>query len=139
MTPVSSNDEKHASDGECNACDDRSRSRHLEGWDLSGDEPDTGKQDQQEATISGIGRGRCVDRLRSHRLPSRTYGASRTIPQRAAGCRPPGQRGHPTPTSIGTCRRVNLSRTCKGLSRHTMALEMIASLDEGEADAAQPS
>src|ERR1039458_10250974 len=51
MTPVSSNDEKHASDGECNACDDRSRSRHLEGWDLSGDEPDTGKQDQQEANL----------------------------------------------------------------------------------------
>ncbi|MGO8863654.1 MAG: hypothetical protein ACLQRH_23255 [Acidimicrobiales bacterium] len=58
MTPVSSNDEKDASEGECNACDDRSRNRHLEGWDLSGDEPDTGKQDQGEANL-----GECDARL----------------------------------------------------------------------------
>jgi hypothetical protein len=51
MTPVSSDDEEHASDGERNACDDRSRSRHLEGWDLSGNEPDTGKKDQQESHL----------------------------------------------------------------------------------------
>jgi hypothetical protein len=54
MTPVSSNDEKHASEGERNACDDRSRSRHLEGRDLSGDEPDTGEQERQE---SDFGKG----------------------------------------------------------------------------------
>ena len=47
-TPVRGDDEKHASEGERNACDDRSRRRHLEGWDLSGDEPDSGEQDQQE-------------------------------------------------------------------------------------------
>ena len=58
MTPVSSNDEKHASKGERNACDDRSLSRDLEGWDLSGDEPDTGKQDQQESDL-----GECDARL----------------------------------------------------------------------------
>jgi hypothetical protein len=51
MTPVSSNDEKHACEDERNASDDRSRSRHLEGWDLSGDEPGTGKQDQQESDL----------------------------------------------------------------------------------------
>jgi hypothetical protein len=58
MTPVRGDDEKHASDGERNACDDHSRRRHLEGWDLSGDEPDTGKQDQQEADL-----GECDARL----------------------------------------------------------------------------
>ena len=51
MPPVSGNDEKHASEGERNACDDRSLNRNLEGWDLSGDEPDTGKQDQQESDL----------------------------------------------------------------------------------------
>ena len=51
MTPVRGDDEKYASEGERNACDDRSRRRHLEGWDLSGDEPDTGKQDQQESDL----------------------------------------------------------------------------------------
>jgi hypothetical protein len=55
---VRGDDEKHASDGERNACDDHSRRRHLEGWDLSGDEPDTGKQDQQEADL-----GECDARL----------------------------------------------------------------------------
>jgi hypothetical protein len=52
MTPVSSNDEKHASEGECNACDDRSRSRHLEGWDLSGDEPDAGRISKKPTSAS---------------------------------------------------------------------------------------
>jgi hypothetical protein len=46
------NDEKHSSEGERNACDDLSLNRYLEGWDLSGDEPDTGKQDQQESDLS---------------------------------------------------------------------------------------
>jgi hypothetical protein len=62
MTPVSSNDEKHASEGERNACDDRPLSRDLEGWDLSGDEPDTGKQDQQESDL-----GECAARLMAQR------------------------------------------------------------------------
>jgi hypothetical protein len=62
MTPVSSNDEKHASEAERNACDDRSRNRHLEGWDLSGDEPDTGEQDQQESDL-----GECDARLMAQR------------------------------------------------------------------------
>jgi hypothetical protein len=43
---VRGDDEKHASDGECNACDDSSHLGHLEGRDLSGDKPDTGEQDQ---------------------------------------------------------------------------------------------
>jgi hypothetical protein len=51
MTPVRSNDEKYSSEGERNACDDRSRPRKFEDWDLSGDEPDTGKQDQQESDL----------------------------------------------------------------------------------------
>ncbi|HVD03953.1 MAG TPA: hypothetical protein VNF75_07460 [Candidatus Dormibacteraeota bacterium] len=55
---MSSNDEKHASGGERNACDDGPLSRDLEGWDLSGDEPDTGKQDQQESDL-----GDCAARL----------------------------------------------------------------------------
>ena len=74
MTPVSSNDEKHASEGERNACDDRSRNRHLEGWDLSGDEPDTGKQDQQESDL-----GECDARLmaqRKHRNDRSYFGTS---------------------------------------------------------------
>jgi hypothetical protein len=54
MTPVSGNDEKHASEGERNARDDRSRSRQLEGCDLSGDEPDTGKRNQQEPTSASV-------------------------------------------------------------------------------------
>jgi hypothetical protein len=51
MTPVRGDNEKHASASERNAYDDRSRRRHLEGRDLSGDEPDTGKQDQQETDL----------------------------------------------------------------------------------------
>jgi hypothetical protein len=51
MTPVSGNDEKHSGDGERRAGDNRPHSRHLEGWDLSGDKPDAGKQDQQEANL----------------------------------------------------------------------------------------
>jgi len=54
MTPASGDDEQQASQGERNACDDRSGNRDLEGWDLGSDEPDTGKQDQQE---SGLGEG----------------------------------------------------------------------------------
>jgi len=75
MTPVSSNDEKHASEGERNACDDRSRCRHLEGWDLSGDEPDTGKQDQQESDL-----GESDPRLmakRKHRNDGSYFGRTR--------------------------------------------------------------
>jgi hypothetical protein len=62
MTPVSSNDEKHTSEGERNACDDRSRGRHLEGLNLSGDKPDTSKQDQQESDL-----GECDARLMAER------------------------------------------------------------------------
>jgi len=51
VAPVRGDYEEHASKGQCNACDDSSRSRHLQGWDLSGDEPDTGEQDQQEADL----------------------------------------------------------------------------------------
>jgi hypothetical protein len=61
MTPVSGNDEKHASEGERNACDDRPLSRNLEGWDLSGSEPDARKQDQQESDL-----GECDAGLRAH-------------------------------------------------------------------------
>ena len=64
MTPMSGNDEKHASEGECNACDDRPRNWHLEGWDLSGDEPDTSKQDQQESNLGE--RDACVMAQRKH-------------------------------------------------------------------------
>ena len=104
MTPVSGNDEKHASDGECNACDDRSRSRHLECWELSGDEPDTCKQDQQEADL-----GQCDARLmaqRKHRNDG-SYSDRSALPaterellgfqdhlQRSAGCRTPDGQGH---------------------------------------------
>jgi hypothetical protein len=62
MTPVRGDDEKHASANERTACDNRSRHRHLEGRDLSGDEPDTGKQDQQEADL-----GECDARLMTER------------------------------------------------------------------------
>lgn len=51
MTPVRGNNEKHASANERKACDNRSRCSHLEGRDLSDDEPDTGEQDQQEANL----------------------------------------------------------------------------------------
>ena len=62
MTPVRSHNEKYASASEGNACNDRSRRPHLEGRDLSGDEPDTGKQDQQEADL-----GECDARLMAER------------------------------------------------------------------------
>ena len=62
MTPVRCDNEKHASASERNACDNRSRRMHLEGRDLSGDEPDTGKQDQQEADL-----GECDARLMAER------------------------------------------------------------------------
>jgi hypothetical protein len=51
MIPMSGDNEKHTSASERNACDDRSRRPHLEGRDLSGDEPDTCKQDQQETDL----------------------------------------------------------------------------------------
>ena len=51
MAPVSGNDEKHASEDQRNACDDRSLNRNLKGWNLSGHEPDTGEQDQQESDL----------------------------------------------------------------------------------------
>jgi hypothetical protein len=73
MTPVSGNDEEHASEGERNACDDRSRSRHLEGWDLSGDEPDTGKQNQQESDL-GEGDARVMAQ-RNHRIDASYFNA----------------------------------------------------------------
>ena len=49
LTPVRGDDEKQAGEGERNACDDRSRCANLEARDFGGDEPDTGKQDQQES------------------------------------------------------------------------------------------
>jgi hypothetical protein len=58
VTPVRCNDEKHASESERNACDDRSRCRHLECWYLSGYESETGKQDQQESDL-----GECDARM----------------------------------------------------------------------------
>jgi hypothetical protein len=91
------------SEGERNACDDRSRRRHLEGWDLSGDEPDTGKQDQQESDL-----GECDAPLmaqRKHRndgsyldrsvLPDTEQNllSFQDYSQLAAGCRPPGEVG----------------------------------------------
>jgi hypothetical protein len=65
MTPVRGDNEKHASASECDACDNRSRRTHLEGRDLSGDDPDTGKQDQQEADL-----GECDARLMAERKHS---------------------------------------------------------------------
>jgi hypothetical protein len=47
---------------ERNACHNRPRRRHLEGRDLSGDKPDTGKQDQQAADL-----GECDARLVAER------------------------------------------------------------------------
>ena len=87
MTPVRGDDEKHASEGERNACDDRSRRRHLEGWDLSGDEPDTGKQDQQEADL-----GECDARLMAQRkhgtmVPIVLQRPRVSAPAPASGCR----------------------------------------------------
>jgi hypothetical protein len=58
MTPVRGDNKKQASACERNSCNDRSRRRHSKGRDLSGDEPDTGKQDQQEADL-----GECDARL----------------------------------------------------------------------------
>jgi len=74
MTPVRGDNEKHASASERNACDNRSSCRHLEGRDLSGDEPHTGKQDQQEADL-----GECDARLmaeRKHRSDGIYFGRS---------------------------------------------------------------
>jgi hypothetical protein len=62
MTPARSNDEKHASEAEGNACDDRSRPRHLEDWDLSGNEPYTGKEDQQESDLGECDAGLMAER-----------------------------------------------------------------------------
>jgi hypothetical protein len=49
MSPVRRDDEKHAGARERDASDNRPRPRDLEEWDLSSDEPETSKQDQQEA------------------------------------------------------------------------------------------
>lgn len=49
MAPVGRDDEQHTSSDECSASDDGSGHGHFEDWDLSGDQPDTGEQDQQEA------------------------------------------------------------------------------------------
>jgi len=89
VTPVRRDDQKQASKGECNACDDGSHCGHLEGRDLSGDQPDTGEQDQEE---SDLGEG--FSSLRAHgtdgsyfdqsepcRLPSGTSLGPRTIPK----------------------------------------------------------
>jgi len=62
MSPARGNDEKHASASERNPCHNCSRRPHLEGRDLSGDEPDTGKQDQQVADL-----GECDARLMAER------------------------------------------------------------------------
>jgi hypothetical protein len=62
VTPARGDNEKHASASERNACHNRSRRTHLEGRDLSGDKPDTGKQDQQEAEL-----GECDARLVAER------------------------------------------------------------------------
>jgi hypothetical protein len=62
MSPVRGDNEKHASASERNACDDRSRRPHLENRDLSGGEPETCKQDQQEADL-----GDCDARLMAER------------------------------------------------------------------------
>jgi hypothetical protein len=62
MTPVRGDDEKHACDGQRNACDDRSRRAQLECRDLSGDEPETCDQDQQEADF-----GQCDARVMCER------------------------------------------------------------------------
>jgi hypothetical protein len=62
MTPVSGDNEQRASARERDACDNRSRPRNLEGRDLSGDEPHSGKQDQQEADL-----GECDARLTAER------------------------------------------------------------------------
>ena len=51
VAPVRGNDEQHTSERECDTGDDRSRSRYLEGWDLGGDEPDTGEQNKEEADL----------------------------------------------------------------------------------------
>ena len=93
MTPASGNDEKHASEGERNACDDRSLNRNLEGWDLSGDEPDTGKQDQREAHL-----GECDARLmaeRKHRNNGSYFGLG--------PCRIPLGYGYPGCADPGAC------------------------------------
>lgn len=52
MAPARGDNEKYASNGECNACDDISHGGHLESRDLSGDKPDTSEQDQQESHLS---------------------------------------------------------------------------------------
>jgi hypothetical protein len=100
MTPVRGDNEKHASASECNACDNRSRRTHLEGRDLSGDEPDTGKQDQQEADLGE--RNARLMAERKHRndgndcnrsvLPvtERNLLSLQDYPRRVGVCRPPG-------------------------------------------------
>ena len=65
MTPVRGDNEKHASASERNACDNHSRRRHLEGRDVSGDEPHTGKQNQQEADLCEC--DACLMAERKHR------------------------------------------------------------------------
>ena len=65
MTRVRGDNKKHASPSERNACDDCSRRANLEGWNLSGDEPDTGKNDQQEAHLGECDTRSMADRKHS--------------------------------------------------------------------------
>ena len=95
MTPVRGDNEKHASASERNACDNLSRRMHLEGRDLSGDEPGTGKQDQQEADL-----GECDARLmaeRKHRNDGSYFDRSvlPVVVRRDRRTRPTGPSGNP--------------------------------------------
>ena len=70
MTPSRGDNEKHATESKRNAYHSRSRRTHLEGRDLSGDKPDTGKQDQQEADL-----GECDARLVAERKQNGSDGS----------------------------------------------------------------
>ena len=100
VAPVRGDYEEHASEGECNACDDRSRNGHLEGRDLSRDEPDSGEQDQQEADL-GQGDARVMAH-RKHKNDGSYFGCSVLRVTELPGlsptcrrCRPPCDLSHP--------------------------------------------
>lgn len=65
MTPVRRDDEKYAGAGERDSRHDRSDRSPFEGWELSGNEPDAGNQDQEEANL-GEGDARLTTK-REHR------------------------------------------------------------------------
>jgi hypothetical protein len=128
VTPVRRDDQKQASKGECNACDDGSHCGHLEGRDLSGDQPDTGEQDQQE---SDLGEG--FSRLRAHgtggsyfdqsKLPvtERNFLSSQDYPQGAVPGRSRTERAPEQTSGQTEHAKYDLATIC-AVKRRTVSL-----------------